>query len=162
MWYRCTALFWANFVERSDVGAAATGSSGRSLSSAQLMVWVHEVCVLALLHWAASWSPCGAAAPPTPQICAAVALFLERSLIVVHVPTALRVSGHDLCGADEHGHQGDITAVWLEESDGAIEWTVVHKQQQQQQSTLLLKLNVLADAINEFPQFPALRTLGDA
>jgi hypothetical protein len=99
-------------------------------------------------------------------MCAAVALFLERSLIVVHVPMALRVSGHDLRGADEHDDQDDIMAVWLEERDGAIEWTVVHKQQQQQQqqqqqSTLLLKLNVLADAINDFPQFPALRTLGD-
>ena len=125
------------------------------MSAAEIMVCVQEVCVLSLLNWAATWS----AAAGSAQICASVAQFLECSLVLVHVTSKLHNSREDWHAGDEEC--GAVTAVWLEERDGSIEWTVVQQQQQQQHGTLLHKLNILANAVNDFPQFPALRSLGD-
>ncbi len=147
VWQRCAVLYWAEF---------KPGSSGAMLGEVEVMQCVQEVCVLALLHWAATWSRAGEL--ESGEQLAVVTLMLERSLVLVHMPPALHTSRDNWHAEEEQ--RDNIAAVWLEERSGALEWTVV-QQQQQQHSALLLKLNILAGAVNEFPQFPALRNLGD-
>jgi hypothetical protein len=120
---------------------------------------VREVCALALLHWAAAWSGAAAAAGRgSAALCAHVAHFLERSLMLVYVPSALYVPRE--CWHAAEGHKEDVAAVWLEDNAETIEWTVVQRPHCSE-SALPFKLKIVADACNYFPQFPALRTLGD-
>ncbi len=155
MWSCCVSLLSANFSRAARRDEACD-------SEDEVVTCVREVCVLALLHWAVTWSGAAAAKAAAFAMSVAVAQFLESSLILVHVPAAHRLARDHWLSASELCE--DVTAVWLEEVAGRIEWTVVQQQQQQQQQqqgALSLKLKVLADASNEFPHYPALRTLGD-
>jgi hypothetical protein len=160
MWDRCVSLLRSAF--RPSTAAAKQGcSSGESWACASeddVVAYTRDVCVLALLQWAATWSGAAAAAATSTALCASVANFLESSLILVHVPSAHHLPRDHWHAAHESCE--DVTAVWLEEVAGRIEWTVVQKSQQRQ-AFLPRALKVLADASNDFPQFPALRTLGD-
>jgi hypothetical protein len=150
---------WSNFKP------AAEDRDGRSTDEGEVCASVHdvvtcvrEVCVLALLHWAATWSGAAASRAAAPALCANVAHFLESGLILVHVPSANNWSRENWLASDARVEE--VTAVWLEEVAGCIEWTVVQKQQHQGALSEILK--IIADACNKFPQYPALRSLGES
>jgi hypothetical protein len=129
------------------------------------MMRMQEACVTALLLWASAWS--GAAENPkgSAAACSVVAQFLESCFVLVHIPSLLHVSrdhwrAHDGCW-------DGMCAVWLEQSESSIEWTFVYRQEQQQQQqqqsvSQAITLKSIENAVNDFPQFPALRSLGDA
>jgi hypothetical protein len=131
-----------------------------SSNARNMVVFVQEVCVMCLLDWALAWSGAAAAKARIEDLCASVARFLEKTLMLVCHSAILHMPRNSWSALVDH--EDAITAVWLEESLDKIEWTIVQNQQPEHQEMLLpLKLKLISEAINDFPQFPALRNLGE-
>jgi hypothetical protein len=167
VWLRCCALLRAQCKSDTALGDGR-GSPRPCVREATVMMRMQEACVTALLLWASAWS--GAAENPkgSAAACSVVAQFLESCFVLAHIPSLLHVSrdhwrAHDGCW-------DGLCAVWLEQSESSIEWTFVYRQEQEQQQqqqqqqsvSQAIILKSIENAVNDFPQFPALRSLGDA
>lgn len=160
VWLRCCTLLRAQC--KSDT-ALGEGESSPCVSEGRVMMRMQEACVMALLLWASAWSGAAGKTKGGAAACSVVAQFLENCFVLVHIPSLLHVS-RDHWHADDGCWDG-ISAVWLEQSESSIKWTVICRQEQQQQQqqsiSQAITLKSIEKAVNDFPQFPALRSLGD-